>query len=114
MTLTAANQARTTAAMSRRNLDVNGTGYTVAELLDEGRIAYVRVRTMRDGKRVYGIILHDEVMAAHNSDHDSLAEALAYVSFYEVPKMVTDFLYADGISRVAFNTSEDTYTLERA
>lgn len=112
MSLTAANNARTLTAMSRRNLDVDGTAYTVSELMDEGRIAYVRVRTMRDGKRAYGIILHDEIMDAHNSQHDTLAEALCSVSFYEVPMMVATALHADGISRVSFNSSEDAYAIE--
>ncbi len=42
MTLTAANQARIDTAMARRSVNVDGWGYTVAELLDAGRIAYVR------------------------------------------------------------------------
>lgn len=111
--LTAAQAARTAAAMTRRNIQVDGIVYTIAELMDEGRIAYIRTRVMRDGKRTYGIILHDEVIEAHlNYNRDSLAEALAYVSYYEVPKMVTDHLHAEGISRVVFSTSEDTYAIE--
>jgi hypothetical protein len=113
--LTAAQAARTATAMARRNIDVDGIGYTVTELMDAGRVAYVRTRIMRDGKRTYGIILHDEVMDAHKDyDRESLAEALAYVSYYEVPKMVTDHLHAEGISRVVFSTSDDTYAIEYA
>lgn len=111
--LTAAQAARTATAMARRNIDVDGICYTVAELMDEARIAYVRTRVMRDGKRSYGIILHDEVMYAHQDyDRDNLAEALAYVSYFEVPKMVTDHLHAEGISRVVFSSSDDTYAIE--
>jgi hypothetical protein len=115
MNLAAAQAARTATAMSRRNIDVDGIGYTVTELMDEGRLAYVRTRIMRDGKRAYGIILHDEVMKAHKDyDRESLAEALAYVSYYEVPKMVGDHLHAEGISRVVFSTWDDTYAIEYA
>lgn len=110
--LTAAQAARTTTIMGRRNLDVDGTWYTASELMDEGRIGYVRTRVMRDGKRTYGIILHDDVIGAHLHNSDSLAEALAHVPYYEAPKMVTDYLHAEGISRVVFSTSEDTYAIE--
>lgn len=112
MTLTAANNARTTAALAKR-IDVNGDHLSFSELLDAGEIAYVRTRTFRDGKRTYGVILHDDALSAIGSDHDTLAEALAYVPFYDAPKMVTDAIHADGLSRVVFNHSEDAYTIDR-
>lgn len=112
MKLTAANNARTAAALAKR-IDVNGTHPSFSELLDAGEIAYVRTRTFRDGKRTYGVILHGDALSAIGSDHDTLAEALAYVPFYDAPKLVTDAIHAEGISRVAFNTSEDSFSIER-
>jgi hypothetical protein len=110
--LAAANTARTHQAMSKR-INVDGDTFTIAELMDEGRIAYVRERTMRDGKVSRGIILHDDITDVHNTNHATLAEALAYTPFYETPKLVTDYLYADGIAAVRFNTSTDEYRIER-
>ena len=98
--------------MSRRNNLVNGDTVSFDDLMDQGRISYVRKRT-RAGKDEYGVILDDATLSAHSEGHDSLAESLAYAPYYDAPKLVADFLYAEGISRISFDISAGEFTIER-
>lgn len=107
-TLTAAQAARTATAMSRRYLNVDGVAYTVNELLDEGRIAYVRQN--KAGK--WGVILHDDIEGIENSKHDSLAEALYYTPFYDVAAMVATHLHTHELIP-AVKAEGDAYRIER-
>lgn len=109
MALTAANASRTATAMDRRNIGIDGIGYTINELLDEGRIAYVRQN--KAGK--WGVILHDDIEGIENSSHDSLAEALYYTSFYDVAAMVATHLHTHELIP-AVKVEGDTYRIERA
>lgn len=108
--LTGAQAARTAAALEK-SVWLNDRAITFTELLDKGAIAYVRTRIASDGKRSYGIILHEDAINAHYIDAPTLASALARTPFYDAPKMVTDAIQAEGISRVTINVSEQTYKI---
>lgn len=108
--LTAAQAARTTAALEK-SVWLNGRAVTFNELLDGGAVAYVRTRIASDGKRSYGIILHEDAINAHYIDTPTLASALARTPFYDAPKMVTDAIQAEGISRLTINIADQTYKI---
>lgn len=86
--LTAANAARLTKALDRRYLGGSALGYNVSELLEEGRIAYVR----QDNEGKWGFILSGK---APKVEEGSLPIALYYAPYFDVAKIVAEYLMSE-------------------
>lgn len=108
--LSAARAARTSQVLSKTVSLTDGSVVTFDDLLDSGSVSYTRVRTRKD-KKEYGVILQEDVLNAHSSEDDNLAQALSRVSFYAAPKMVVDAIEREGIRRLEFNVSTDDFFL---
>lgn len=81
--LTAANAERLARALDKRYLGGSVLGYNVNELVDEDRIAYVRLSP--EGK--WGFVLKQRISAPYLD-----LNALYYLPYFDAPKIVADYL----------------------